>query len=528
MDRAADHRRQLLRRRGAGGGRRRPQRRLAAGRPAVPARDPAGRRRRPGPARAPGQWPLRSLARRVAAPGHRRRGRLAAGVRSGRSGHHHPGTGGVAGLAGPDPGRRPVLRPARRGGAAAHAPADGRRARPAGCVGQPVRDQRERRLPAAGKPAVPGAGARRTRPVVRHRSRRHGPVVARQRQRGQRRRSPRRGQRHTRGGHPQPAGPGRGTVVPQRPAGRADQPGPGAARAAGFPRRRRRPGRVRAAGDLARGRARLAGRARHRADPAPLGGRPGTDLSRRHGAGGRDRGAVPGRRAGAHRRLLADPGAHGPARLRPDPGQRHDRVAADPGRRRRAAAGRTRAPSHAAGDPGPRRGRVVAGVGLPGAVPGAYRPGDDRPGRRRRAGGDAGRPAAAAGPGRGAQRRRRPGRRGRGVHRQRRRHPRPGRAACLGRRCDARGPHRGRRTRGGAGVLAAQPGGANHADPHRATAQRPRAADRRPGRGHRPAERRLAGGLEPRPGLPQLRRDPHRAGGAADPDLRPRDAVSRR
>ena len=40
---------------------------------------PTGRGRRPGPAR-PGQRPLRGLPRRVAAPGHRRRGRLAAVV----------------------------------------------------------------------------------------------------------------------------------------------------------------------------------------------------------------------------------------------------------------------------------------------------------------------------------------------------------------------------------------------------------------------------------------------------------------
>ena len=532
MDRAADHRRQLLRRRGAGGGRRRPQRRLAAGRPAVPARDPAGRRRRPGPARAPGQWPLRSLARRVAAPGHRRRGRLAAGVRSGRSGHHHPGTGGVAGLAGAGrSGTASVLRPARRGGAAADAPADGRRARPAGYVGQPVRDQRERRLPAAGEPAVPGAGARRTpnpasatAPTARSCGRATTAAWSAASEPSTW------SAPHTRWSPSDRLGRDAGTVVPQRPAGRAHQPRPGAARAAGFPRRRRRPGRVRAAGDLARGpgpprwprsarrRSCAAGRAaRHRSQPPPRSWRAGSRSASRAAGSARtgDYWQIPARTVRLAYGLTQ---VSGTIDWPPTPGGDVEQPPAGTEHHLTPLAILVRAD-----------GRVVARVGLPGAVPGADRPGDDRPGRRRRPGGDARRPAAAS----------RSGSRCATAAPPWTARPWSSPPATTAPSYLAAPPASARRatlvaltgaggTRGGAGALAAQPGGADHADPHRATAQRPRAADRRPGRGHRPAQRRLAGGLEPRPGLPQLRRDPHRAGGAADPDLRPRDAVSRR
>ena len=74
-------------------------------------------------------------------------------------------------------------------------------------------------------------------------------------------------------------------------------------------------------------------------------------------------------------------------------------------RRRRAAARRRRGTtSRAAGGPRPGRRPLVARVRLPAAVPAADRPGDPRPGRRRRPGGDARRPAAGAGAGGGPQR----------------------------------------------------------------------------------------------------------------------------
>ena len=123
--------------------------------PSIAGRARAGRARR--------RRPLRAVPRRVAAPRHRRRGPRAARVGARRPGHHHARADGLAGAGGARSAGLTLQRPARAPGCAVRRPRRWPPSWPRRTRRRPVPDHGDRRLPAAGEPALPGADPRRRR-----------------------------------------------------------------------------------------------------------------------------------------------------------------------------------------------------------------------------------------------------------------------------------------------------------------------------------------------------------------------------